>query len=62
MAYTFCAGTTRLFIKRIQRNLDGTLDVISDNPQYKVQVLANPIKSGILVLGRVLLAMNMHKL
>ena len=51
-----------LFIKRIQRNLDGTLDVISDNPQYKVQVLANPIKSGILVLGRVLLAMNMHKL
>ena len=51
-----------LFIKRVQRNLDGTLDVISDNPQYKVQVISNPFKSGILVLGRVLLAMNMHKL
>lgn len=51
-----------LFIKRIQRNLDGSFDVISDNPQYKVQVIRDPLKNNILVLGRVLLAMNMHKL
>lgn len=51
-----------LFIKRIQRNLDGSFDVISDNPKYKVQVIRDPLKNNILVLGRVLIAMNMHKL
>lgn len=53
---------SELFIKRIQRNLDGSFDVISDNPQYKIQVIRDPLKNNILVLGRVLLAMNMHKL
>lgn len=43
-----------LFIKRIQRNLDGSFDVISDNPQYKVQVIRDPLKNNILVLGRLL--------
>lgn len=46
----------------MQRNLDGSFDVISDNPAYKVQVLHDPLKAGVLVLGRVLLAMNMRKL
>lgn len=51
-----------LFIKRIQRNLDGSFEVISDNPAYKPQTIANPLKSGLLVLGRVLVALNMHKM
>lgn len=51
-----------LFIKRIQRNIDGSFDVISDNPAYKIQTIKNPLKSGLLVLGRVLVAPNMHKL
>lgn len=51
-----------LFIKRIQRNLDGTFDVISDNTAYKPQTIKNPLKSGLLVLGRVLIALNMHKM
>lgn len=51
-----------LFIKRIQRNLDGSFEVISDNPSYKPQTISNPLKSGLLVLGRVLVALNMHKM
>ena len=51
-----------LFIKRLQRNLDGTFEVISDNTAYKPQTINNPLKSGLLVLGRVLVALNMHKL
>ena len=51
-----------LFVKRIQRNIDGTLDVISDNPAYKTQTIANAKNSGLLVLGRVLIALNMKKL
>lgn len=51
-----------LFIKRIQRNIDGSYDIISDNPMYKTQRVENPLKSGLLVLGRVLMAMNMHKM
>jgi len=40
-----------LFVKRIQKRVDGELDIISDNKEYPVQ-LAN--KSNITVLGKVM--------
>lgn len=51
-----------LFIKRVQRNLDGTFLIKSDNPLYEPQRIEDPIKSGLLVLGRVLIAWNAKKL
>jgi len=39
-----------LFVKRIQRRVDGGLDVISDNKEYPMQVVD---KDGINVLGKV---------
>jgi phage repressor protein C with HTH and peptisase S24 domain len=51
-----------LFVKRIQRNLEGSFNVISDNPSYKTQTIKDPSASGLLVLGRVLLALCMKKM
>lgn len=39
-----------LFVKRIQRRVDGALDVISDNKEYPVQIT---YKNDITVLGKV---------
>jgi len=39
-----------LFVKRIQRRVDGGLDVISDNKEYPIQIVK---KDGINVLGKV---------
>ena len=39
-----------LFVKRIQKRVDGELDVISDNKEYPVQITN---KTGINVLGKV---------
>jgi len=39
-----------LFVKRIQRRVDGGLDVISDNKEYPMQIVQ---KDGINVLGKV---------
>lgn len=51
-----------LFVKRIQRNVDGTVEIISDNPSYRPQRIEDPGKSGLLVLGRVLVAWSSKKL
>lgn len=51
-----------LFIKRVQRNIDGTYVVKSDNPQYSPQQIDDPMKAGLSVLGRVLLSWNVNKL
>ncbi len=51
-----------LFVKRIQRNIDGSFDIISDNPAYRVQTIKNPAEAGLLVLGRVVLSLNLKKL
>lgn len=50
-----------LFIKRVQRNIDGTFIIKSDNPAYEPQRVEDPIKAGLLVHGRVLLAWNAVK-
>lgn len=56
------ARSEELFVKRIQRNIDGSVRIISDNPMYAAQVVDDPIKAGLLVFGRVLLAWNIKKL
>ena len=40
-----------LFVKRIQRRVDGGLDIISDNKEYPIQVVK---KDGIELLGKVI--------
>ncbi len=39
-----------LFVKRIQRRIDGSLDIISDNKEYPIQIAT---KSEINILGKV---------
>lgn len=51
-----------LFIKRVQRNIDGSFIIKSDNPQYSDQHVDDPLKAGLLVMGRVLLTWNVKKL
>jgi len=48
--------THGLFVKRIQRRVDGKLDVISDNKDYPVQVLS---KSELSVVGKVISSFGM---
>ncbi len=56
------AREEELFIKRVQRNLDGSFIIKSDNPQYESQRIDDPFKAGLLVQGRVLLTLNVKKL
>ena len=43
--------THGLFVKRIQRRVDGKLDIISDNKDYPVQILS---KKDLIILGKVI--------
>lgn len=45
-----------LFVKRIQRRVDGSLDIISDNKDYPLQVLNN---SELNILGKVISSFGM---
>lgn len=47
-----------LYIKRLQRRPDGSLLMLSDNPQYQPYHITNGEKNKVEVLGRVLLAWN----
>jgi phage repressor protein C with HTH and peptisase S24 domain len=40
-----------LFVKRIQRRIDGALDIISDNKEYPIQIAQ---KDQINILGKVI--------
>jgi SOS-response transcriptional repressor LexA len=51
-----------LFIKRVQRLVGGGLRIISNNPQYQPEEVADPAKVNLMVLGRVLMAWNPRKL
>lgn len=53
---------SELFVKRVQRNLDGSFIIKSDNPQYEPQRIDDPFKAGLLVQGRVLITLNVKKL
>lgn len=56
------ARDSELFIKRVQRNIDGSFIIKSDNPQYEPQRIEDPFKAGLLVQGRVLITLNVKKL
>lgn len=51
-----------LFIKRLQRQLDGTLLMISDNAKYKPQHIEDAEREKFAVRGRVLLAWRAERL
>lgn len=52
----------QLFVKRVQRHLDGTMTIKSDNPSYSPTTLKEVDASKLTVLGRVLVAWNSKKL
>lgn len=47
-----------LFIKRIMRNLDGTLTLISDNPRYPQRTIDRAALPETAIIGRVVFAFN----
>lgn len=51
-----------LFIKRVQRKMDGTVVIKSDNPLYDPHVVKNDDRDSLQILGRVLWAWNGKKL
>lgn len=51
-----------LYIKRIQRHIDGSVEMISDNNRYRPVVIQKPLAEGFLVLGMVLGVWNFTKM
>lgn len=51
-----------LFVKRVQRQLDGSLRIISDNKRYDAQIVQNGDRRNVQVLGRVIYCWNGKKL
>lgn len=51
-----------LYVKRVQRRLDGALIIKSDNPLYDPTVIDSPEAAGLRVLGRVVWAWNGKRL
>lgn len=51
-----------LYVKRVQRRLDGALIIKSDNPLYDQTVIDSPEAAGLRVLGRVVWAWNGRRL
>lgn len=51
-----------LFVKRIQKNVDGSIEIISDNPAYSRQRIDDPVAARLLVLGKVLIAWQEKKI
>lgn len=47
-----------LYIKRIQRRRDGSVEIISDNKNYTPEIVPPEEKESVRVLGRVLYAWN----
>lgn len=43
---------SHLIVKRVQLSLDGTLDIISDNPRYDKQIISAENSKDIKVIGR----------
>ena len=59
----YCFATSGgIFIKRIQRNFDGTLEVMSDNTAYSTKTLDPKTCDHFKIIGRVVLALNVTSL
>jgi phage repressor protein C with HTH and peptisase S24 domain len=43
----------KLKVKRIHSKTDGTVDIISDNPRYPIELINNDLVQGLNVVGRV---------
>lgn len=56
------AKNDAIFVKRVQRNFDGSLAIKSDNPNYDNLKLSAKEQNDLSVLGRVLTAWNPKKL
>lgn len=56
------AHKSGLFIKRVQRLLDGTFTLLSDNTRFQPQHVKDIPKAGLLVLGRVVAVWNPNSL
>lgn len=55
----FCIQTQNdIFIKRVMRNFDGSLTLISDNPKYPPQTVPREALDSARVLGRVIFVFN----
>lgn len=52
---------SELFIKRLQRQLDGTLMMLSDNPRYPPQHITDDTRKAFDVVGRALGVWNFQK-
>ena len=50
---------TDIFIKRLQKNIDGTIEVISDNPNYNNYTITKDAGIDLHILARVV--MHFHK-
>lgn len=50
-----------IFVRRVQKNIDGSYALSSDNPAYQPEVISDPLKAGIVVCGRVVAALNPRK-
>lgn len=48
----------QLFIKRLQRNLDGSILMLSDNPRYQPQVIDKATLEQTTVIGRIVYVYN----
>lgn len=47
-----------LLIKRVQRNLDGTITLLSDNPRYPPQCVSPDVLERTVIIGRVIYTFN----
>lgn len=51
-----------LFVRRIQKNIDGTITLICDNDAYKPETISGTLKAGIVVCGKVIAGLNVKKM
>ena len=59
----YCIQTEgRIFIKRVQLNIDGTLTLISDNSRYSPMVVQKAVIDSLVVIGRVVSQVSIERL
>ena len=59
----FCIqAENQIFVKRIQRNFDGSVELISDNPQYRPMKIDKADLENATIIGRVVFSFSMRQL
>ena len=55
----FCLmAQDQVFIKRVLRNIDGSISLISDNPKYPPQLVEKELLNSFTIIGRVVYVLN----